>query len=151
MAKRNRRRKTFHVKPATVGLALMVLLILAPWMGYSLLNLSNDQLATQIKMLEQDKRNEEESLRRITLEKDRLTETGALQAAVKQSGLNLGFAAPDRSVFVAKNGRLKLDGPVEKRLIAAKNRKLGLTEDTAVAQVETPRRTPSRRTTRTRR
>ncbi len=151
MAKRNRRKKTFHMKPATVGLALMVLLILGPWLGYSLLNLSNDQLATQVKLLEQEKRDQEESLRRITLEKDRLTDTGSLQAAIKQSGLNLGFAATDRSVFVSGNGVLRLEGPVEKRLIAAKNRKLGLTEEVAVAKVETPKPTTSRRTTRRRR
>ncbi len=149
MAKRNRRRKTLRVKPGTVGLALMVVLILAPWMGYSLLNLSNDQLATQVKVLEQEKRDQEESLRRITLEKDRLTDTSSLQMAVKQSGLNLSFAASDRSVFVSEGGVLKLDGPVEKRLIAAKNRKLGATENVAVAQVETPqRRTSSRRASR---
>ncbi len=152
MAKRNRRRKTFHMKPATVGLALMIVLILAPWLGYSLLNLSNDQLANQVKILEQEKRDQEESLRRITLEKDRLTDTGSLQAAVKQSGLNLGFAATDRCVFVSESGVLNLEGPVEKRLLAAKNRRLGVTEESAVAQVETPRRTTtSRRTSRRRR
>ncbi len=148
MARRNRRRKTFQLKVANLGWALLILLILAPWLGYCLLNLSNDQLATQVKLLEQDKRSQEESLHRIMLEKEQLMEPNQLNEAVQRNGLQLAYALPERSVQVSKGGTFKMSSALRNQLVLARNEKLNKSKDTAVAQTKKSTTTSSRRSRR---
>ena len=56
MAKRNRRCKTFRMKAATLGLATLIAFIVAPWIVYSLLLMHGDQVGSQIRLLEREKR-----------------------------------------------------------------------------------------------
>ncbi len=140
MAKRNRRRKTFHLKPSTIGWAALILVILGPWLAYCLLNLSNDQLATQVKLLEQDKRSQEESLHRITLEKEQLMEPNQLNEAVQRNGLQLAYALPERCVMVSAAGTLKMSSTLRNQLVVAQNKALGKPTETVVAKQRTTNR-----------
>ncbi len=136
MAKRNRRRKTFQLKPATIGWAALILVTLGPWLAYCLYGLSNDQLATQVKLLEADKRSQEESLHRITLEKEQLMEPNQLNEAVQRNGLQLAYALPERCVMVSETGTMKMSSTLRNQLVLAQNKALGKPTETKTAMVK---------------
>ena len=103
--RRNRRRKTFHFKAANIGVAVMLVLIAVPWVLYCLLNVSNDQVGAQIRLLEQEVRTQQEALRREEAKWNRLTEPSHLDRAIAESGLRLTYAPPERTISMSANGR----------------------------------------------
>ena len=106
--RRNRRRKTFHFKAANIGLAVMLVLIAVPWVLYCLLNVSNDQVGAQIRLLEQEVRTQQEALRREEAMWNRLTEPSHLDRAIAESGLRLSYAPPERTITMSTNGRMRM-------------------------------------------
>ena len=124
MAKRNRRRKTFHLKAASFGIAAMIALIILPWIGYCLLNLSSDQVAAQIRLLEIERRSLDESLRR-QVAWNQLTDPKRLDEAVAARGLQMAYAPPSRSARVAANGALNMAPEVAQALQASLARAAG--------------------------
>ena len=120
--RRNRRRKTFHFKAANIGLAVMLVLIAVPWVLYCLLNVSNDQVGAQIRLLEQEVRTQQEALRREEAKWNRLTEPSHLDRAIAESGLRLTYAPPERTITVTADGRARM--PESLRLQLAQERRM---------------------------
>lgn len=120
--RRNRRRKTFHFKAANIGLAVMLVLIAVPWVLYCLLNVSNDQVGAQIRLLEQEVRTQQEALRREEAMWNRLTEPSHLDRAIAESGLRLSYAPPERTITMSTNGRMRM--PETLRLQLAQERRM---------------------------
>lgn len=120
MKKRNRRRKTLQLKLATIGWGILFFIPFVPWVHYSLLNLDNEQIASKIKVLEQEKRSYEESLRRQTAEWNQYIEPARLGEAIADQGLRLNYALPEHCVHVARNGSMKIPSSLVRSLVAAK-------------------------------
>ncbi len=116
MAKRNRKRRTFHLNLAGVGVSTLVVVMAAPWVTLGLLTLGNSQEATQIRMLEQEQRSQEESLRRCQAEWNRLTEPSRLDEAIARNGLSLRYAPPERTAFVAADGQVRMPETLRRTL-----------------------------------
>ena len=120
MAKRNRRCKTFRMKAATLGLATLIALIVAPWIVYSLLLMHTDQVGSQIRLLEREKRALNETRRRQEAEWNQLAEPRRLDEAMASRGLRLAYAPPERTATVLPNGQMRLARPVYRALELAK-------------------------------
>ncbi|MGN0886208.1 MAG: hypothetical protein ACI4RT_04335 [Candidatus Spyradenecus sp.] len=120
MAKRNRRCKTFRMKAATLGLATLIAFIVAPWIVYSLLLMHTDQVGSQIRLLEREKRALNETRRRQEAEWNQLAEPRRLDEAMASRGLRLAYAPPERTAVVLPNGQFKLSRPVYRALEIAK-------------------------------
>lgn len=120
MAKRNRRCKTFRMKAATLGLATLIAFIVAPWIVYSLLLMHGDQVGSQIRLLEREKRALQETRRRQEAEWNQITEPRRLEEAMASRGLRLAYAPPERTAIVLPNGQLKLARPAYRALEMAK-------------------------------
>lgn len=116
MAKRNRRRATYRLKPASLGIAALLVVMAAPWVLYCLVNLCNEQVSSQIKVLERDYASQEEALRRHTMEWNRMTEPKRLDEALERNGLKLSYAPPERSVIVASNGVTRVPAALQASL-----------------------------------
>ncbi len=140
MAKRNRRRKA-HFKPANIGLAALFVVSIVPWAIYSLLSLANNQVATQIKLLEQEKRSQEESLRRYTAEWNQLIEPRRLDEAIARNGLKMSYAPPERTARIREDGVVIMSRQLREQMLASNTPRA---EERTVASS----RTRSRRTTR---
>ena len=112
MAKRNRRCKTFRMKAATLGLATLIAFIVAPWIVYSLLLMHTDQVGSQIRLLEREKRALNETRRRQEAEWNQLAEPRQLDEAMASRGLRLAYAPPERTATVLPNGQMRLARPV---------------------------------------
>lgn len=119
MKKRNRRRKTLQLKLATIGWGILFFVPFVPWVHYSLLNLDNDQIASKIKVLEQEKRSYDESLRRQTAEWNQYIEPARLGEAIADQGLRLNYALPEKCVHVAQNGQMKIPTALVRSLMVA--------------------------------
>ncbi len=139
MAKRNRRRKA-HFRPANIGLALVTMACIVPWALYSLLGLTNNQIATQVKLLEQEKRSLEESLRRYTAEWNQYVAPQRLDEAIARNGLKMGYAPPERTVRVAENGSMRLSRQLSQRLAAERAARATSAKEEAVATARGARR-----------
>ena len=120
MAKRNRRCKTFRMKAATLGLATLIAFIVAPWIVYSLLLMHSDQVGSQIRLLEREKRALSETRRRQEAEWNQLAEPRRLDEAMASRGLRLAYAPPERTATVLPNGQMRLARPVYRALELAK-------------------------------
>ena len=120
MAKRNRRCKTFRMKAATLGLATLIAFIVAPWIVYSLLLMHGDQVGSQIRLLEREKRALSETRRRQEAEWNQLAEPRRLDEAMASRGLRLAYAPPERTATVLPNGQMRLARPVYRALELAK-------------------------------
>ena len=120
MAKRNRRCKTFRMKAATLGLATLIAFIVAPWIVYSLLLMHSDQVGSQIRLLEREKRALGETRRRQEAEWNQLAEPRRLDEAMASRGLRLAYAPPERTATVLPNGQMRLARPVYRALELAK-------------------------------
>ncbi|MCI6589728.1 MAG: hypothetical protein MSB12_01295 [Lentisphaeraceae bacterium] len=120
MAKRNRRCKTFRMKAATLGLATLIAFIVAPWIVYSLLLMHTDQVGSQIRLLEREKRALNETRRRQEAEWNQLAEPRRLDEAMASRGLRLAYAPPERTATVLPNGQMRLARPVYRALELAK-------------------------------
>lgn len=119
MKKRNRRRKTLQLKLATIGWGILFFIPFVPWVHYSLVNLENDQITNKIKILEQEKRSYEESLRRQTAEWNQYIEPARLGEAIADQGLRLNYALPENCVHVAQNGKMKMPAALVRSLMVA--------------------------------
>lgn len=139
MAKRNRRRKA-HFKPANVGIALLILVCVVPWAFCSLVGLSNDQIATQVKLLEREKRSLEESLRRHTAEWNQYIAPQRLDEAIARNGLQMGYAPPERTVRVASDGSMRLSRQLSRQLAEERAARAASVREEAVASAPVPRR-----------
>lgn len=139
MAKRNRRRKA-HFKPANVGIALLIVLCIAPWALCSLMGLSSDQIATQVKLLEREKRSLEESLRRHTAEWNQYVAPQRLDEAIARNGLRMGYAPPERTVRVAGDGSMRLSRQLSRRLAEECAARAASAGEEAVAAASAPGR-----------
>lgn len=137
MARRNRRCRTFKMRAASLGLAAMIAMIIAPWIVYSVLLMYTDQTGAQIRLLEREKRALAESLRRQTAEWNQIAEPRRLDEAIASRGLRLTFAPPERTASVAADGQLKMAPVVARALAAARMEREGSTQGTA--QVKTRR------------
>lgn len=144
MAKRNRRRKT-HFKPANVGIALLIIVCIVPWAFCSLVGLSNDQIATQVKLLEREKRSLEESLRRHTAEWNQFVAPQRLDEAIARNGLQMGYAPPERTVRVAGDGTMRLSRQLSQRLAEERASRASRIREEAVASAPTMPRRRARR------
>ncbi|MEG2062293.1 MAG: hypothetical protein RR982_04250 [Kiritimatiellia bacterium] len=147
MAKRNRRRNTFHLKTANVGMIVLLFVAIAPWILYCLFSMNNEQVTTQIKLLERDQRTYEQSFVRETATWNRLNEPKRLEEAIARNGMSLSFPSPERSVHVAKSGAMNADPALIRMLVAARAERLEAHRETAVAALELPVRSslPGRR------
>lgn len=105
MARRNRRRRA-QVRPATIGMAAIGFLALAPWLLYCIVGMHVDQANTQIRSLEQELRSQRESLRRCEAEWNQLKDPVRLDEAIARNGLRLGYALPERVAKVRGDGRV---------------------------------------------
>ena len=115
MTKRNYRRKA-HFKPVNFGFGAMIVLGIVPWLFYSLVDMSNGQVAAQIRRLEVEKRAQEETLLLQTAEWNRLTEPHRLDEALARNGLRMKFAPPERTVHVAADGTMRLNRQLSQQL-----------------------------------
>lgn len=140
MAKRNRRCKTFRMKAATLGLASMIAMIILPWTFYSLLLMHTDQVGSQIRTLEREKRALAETVRRQEAEWNQLAEPRRLDEAMAARGLRLSYAPPERTAKVMPNGQLKLARSVYRALEVARNERTQLSGGAAQAQTRRGRR-----------
>ncbi len=107
MARRNRKRRA-QVRPATIGMAAMVALAVAPWLVYCVLGMRVEQANTQIRLLEQERLSQAESLRRCEAEWNRQKDPVRLDEAIARNGLRLTFAPPERTARVSGDGRLRM-------------------------------------------
>ncbi len=138
MAKRNRRRKA-HFRPANIGLAVLVVVSILPWALYSVVGLSNDQTATQVKLLEQEKRSLEESLRRHVAEWNQYVAPQRLDEAIARNGLRMGYAPPERTVRVAEDGSMRLSRQLSRQLAAERAARAASAKGEAVATARNAR------------
>ena len=86
MARRNRRRRA-QVRPATIGMAAIVLTAVAPWLIYCVLGMRVEQANAQIRLLEQERLSQTESLRRCEAEWNRQRDPVRLDEAIARNGL----------------------------------------------------------------
>lgn len=103
MTKRNRRQTTCHVKLGFIIVVVFTLLAIAPWIAYSVLLLSADQVSNEIKRLEQTQREQEASLIRVSAVWNQMTEPQRLSEKINERGLVMKVAAPDRQVRIQPN------------------------------------------------
>ncbi len=139
MAKRNRRRKA-HFKPANIGVAAMIAICIVPWALCSLMSLSSDQIATQVKLLEHEKRSLEESLRRHTAEWNQYIAPQRLDEAIARNGLKMSYAPPERTVRVAADGTMRISRQLSQQLAQERAARLAATREEAVASTAPTRR-----------
>lgn len=144
MAKRNRRRKA-HFKPANIGIALLIVVGIVPWALYCLMGLNNEQIATQVKLLEREKRSLEESLRRHTAEWNQYVAPQRLDEAIARNGLRMGYAPPERTVRVASDGTMRLSRQLSQRLAEERAARAAQTREEAVAAAPAGQRRRVRR------
>lgn len=137
MAKHNRRRTTYRLKPASLGVAALLVLTVAPWVLYCLVNLCNEQVAAQIRTLEHEGAAQEETLRRHMVEWNRMTEPQRVDEALKQNGLKFAFAPPERSVRVSANGVVQMPQALRASLEAERLAKVSGGTSGTVAQTST--------------
>ncbi|HIV09489.1 MAG TPA: hypothetical protein IAC79_05185 [Candidatus Spyradenecus faecavium] len=123
--RRNRRRKTFHFKAVNVGVAIMLVAIAGPWVANCLLGVSNDQVGAQIRLLEQEVRTHQESLRREVARWNTLTEPERLDKAIAESGLRLSYAPPERTVTMTGDGRARMPESLRLRLAQERRARAG--------------------------
>lgn len=116
MAKRNRRCRTFRMKAASLGLAVMIALVILPWIGYALIRMNTDQVAGQIRVLEREERALGETLRRQEAEWNRLRDPRRLDEAVAARGMRLAFAPPERTIRMSAGGRLQVSAAAARTL-----------------------------------
>ena len=115
MTRQNRRRKA-HFKAANCCLWMLFAVAVLPWVAYSLLLSSNNQIATQIRQLENRQLAQQSSVRRQTAEWNRLTEPHRLDEAIARNGLVLNYAPPERSVRVEADGRMLVSHQLQARM-----------------------------------
>lgn len=132
MARRNRRRRA-QVRPATIGMAAIVLTAVAPWLIYCVLGMRVEQANAQIRLLEQERLSQAESLRRCEAEWNRQRDPVRLDEAIARNGLRLTFAPPERTATVSGDGRLRMPQAMA-RALAESRRARGAGEAVARAR-----------------
>jgi hypothetical protein len=148
MKKHNRKRKTHHLKLAHIGGIILGALIILPWSLPVFFDLTAEQVGTQVKRLEHEKRSLEASLRRQTSDWNHLIEPKRLDEAVRQNGMSLSYPSSDRQVVVRKDGRLEIPAALHASLQQERIAKSEISKPSKVASA-TP--TARQRTTRRRR
>lgn len=123
--RRNRRRKTFQFKPANVGMAILLVFAVAPWLAYCVINVSSDQVSAQIHLLEGDIGSQRASLRREEVKWNRLVAQDNLDRAVASHGLRLEYAPPERTVHVAADGRAAMPPSLVRALAQERRERAG--------------------------
>lgn len=147
MRRQNRRRKTYHLKLAHLGCIVLGAFTIIPWSVPIFIDLSAEQVATQVKQLEYEKRSLDASLRRQTADWNHLIEPKRLDEAVRQNGMNLSYAPPERSIIVRKDGRMEIPAALHAALQESRIAKSEQSQPRRVAST----RNASQRTTRRRR
>lgn len=145
MKKHNRRRKTYHLKLAHLGGIVLCALMILPWAGPVFIDLSAEQVGTQVKQLEYEKRSLEASLRRQKADWNHLIEPKRLDEAVRQNGMNLTYAPPERSIIVRKDGRLEIPAALHNSLQGAQIAKTEQAKPKKVAATLSTRQRTTRR------
>jgi hypothetical protein len=108
---------------------------------------SAEQVATQVKQLEYEKRSLDASLRRQTADWNHLIEPKRLDEAVRQNGMSLSYAPPERSIIVRKDGRMEIPAALHASL---QESRIAKSEQPQTRRVASTRNT-TQRTTRRRR
>lgn len=151
MRKQNRKRKTHHLKLAHLGGIVLGAMMILPWAYPVFVDLSAEQVGTQVKQLEYEKRSLEASLRRQTADWNHLIEPQRLDEAVRQNGMKLSYAPPERSVIVRRDGRLEIPAALHASLQQERIAKAERAKESSVAATKTPSRTRPSTTRRRRR
>lgn len=126
MAKRNRRHKTCHVKPVHGLWVVLFLFAVVPWGLYSLLTLQADQVANEIKRLEQKHREQNASLVRVSAVWNQMMEPQRLNEAIARQGLAMSAATPDRQVRVnTQTNRFYMNAKLKRDLADVRRRQAG--------------------------
>jgi hypothetical protein len=124
MAKKNRRRDVCHLKVKMgVGIILFGIFVLAPWVICSILNLSANQVANEIKRLEQTQRNQDAALVRVSSEWNQMIEPHRLSEAIARKGLVMQVAKPDRQIRVNERNAFVMNEKLRRDLIASRSMK----------------------------
>lgn len=146
MKKHNRHRKTYQLKLSSFGgMMLLILAILLPWAYPAFVDLTTDQVGTQIRNLEHTKRSLEDSLRRQTADWNLLIQPENLDEAVRQNGISLSYAPPERSIIVRKDGRMEIPAALHASLEVANIAKKNTPKPRNVASTTTRATTTRRR------
>lgn len=147
MKRHNRKRKTYHLKLAHLSGVILSALMILPWTIPVFIDLSSDQIGSEVKRLEYEKRSLEASLRRQNADWNRLIEPKRLDEAVRQNGMNLSYAPPERSIIVRKDGRLEIPAALHATLQQERIARMERTKNEAVAATSSSRQriTRSRR------
>lgn len=119
MAKKNRRRDTCHLKPIHFVGVISFMVLLVPWVLYSIFLLRADQTADEIKRLEQKQREQNASLVRVTAVWNQMTEPQRLGEAIARKGLVMSVARPDRQIRVPEGGQALVMNEKLRRDLAA--------------------------------
>jgi hypothetical protein len=145
MKKKNRQRKTHHLKLSHLGSAILFAMMILPWGYPAFLDLNIEQVSTKIRHLESQRNSLNNSLRRQTAEWNTMTQPQKLDEAVRQNGIRLAYAPPERSIIVRKDGCMEipasLHASLEKTSIAQKE----ATSTRRVASTSTTRRSSRNR------
>ncbi|MBQ9694374.1 MAG: hypothetical protein IJV69_06425 [Kiritimatiellae bacterium] len=144
MRKHNRQRKTYHLKLAHLGSAVLVALTILPWAYPAFVELHAEQVGTQIRNLENTKRSLEDSLRRQKADWNLLIQPENLDEAVRQNGISLSYAPPERSIIVRKDGKMEIPAALHASLEQAAIAKTKAVKTRKIAS-STPQRTSVRR------
>ncbi len=107
MAKRNRRRKTLNVRPASIGYAVIFAIGIVPWCFYCLTRTSAGQIDDRANVLEGEKRVYQQMLSREQAAWNNAKELGRLEDAIKRTGLDLNFPTSQAVVRVSPAGQVK--------------------------------------------
>lgn len=145
MKKQNRKRKTHHLKLAHLGYIVLIAAFILPWSLPVFFDLTAEQVGTQVKRLEHEKRSLEASLRRQTSDWNHLIEPQRLDEAVRQNGMSLSYPSSDRQVVVRKDGRLEIPAALHASLQQERIAKSEINKSSKVAVTPTPRQRTTRR------
>lgn len=145
MKKHNRHRKTYHFNLAHLGSVVLLTLLFLPWAYPMFVDLSSEQVCTQIRNLEHTKRSLEDSLRRQTADWNLLIQPENLDEAVRQNGISLSYAPPERSIIVRKDGKMEIPAALHASLEQANIAKKDTPKPRNVASTTTRATTTRRR------
>lgn len=145
MKKRNRQRKTHHLKLSHLGNVILFALMILPWAYPAFLDLSIEQVSTKIRHLESQRNALNNSLRRQTAEWNTMTQPQKLDEAVRQNGIRLTYAPPERSIIVRKDGRMEIPASLHASLEKSSIAKKEATPTRRVAASTTRRSSRNRR------
>lgn len=147
MSKRNRRHKMNSTITPKMGVVVVVILFLiAPWVIYSYYSLSVDQVANEVKRLEQTAREQKAALVRVSAVWNQMMEPARLNEAISRHGLAMSAPTPDRQVRVnSTTNTLVMNPKLKHELAQVRNKQNQEVVATTTSQQVTRSRSRSRK------